>query len=61
MTKNPEMASVALGGIAVIAATTYVLMTPDKGMSMDYDFSAEIIEGQTKPLYTWEGLYWTPR
>jgi len=55
------MASVALGGIAVIAATTYVLMTPDKGMSMDYDFSAEIIAGQTKPLYTWEVLYWTPR
>lgn len=30
-------------------------------MPMGYDFSGEIISGQTEPLYTWEVFYWTPR
>ena len=30
-------------------------------MSMRYDFTGEIIRGQTEPLHTWEVFYWTPR
>jgi hypothetical protein len=33
----------------------------NNNMSMGYDFTGEIITGQTEPLNTWEVFYWTPR
>lgn len=30
-------------------------------MPMNYDFTGEIIAGQTEPLHTWEVFYWTAR
>ena len=61
MTSKAKMSSIALGVIAVIAITSYVFMTPYNRMPMGYDFTGEIIAGQTEPLYTWEVFYWTPR